>query len=410
MGNLAGSIKSQKTALIALATIMSIRMLGLFMILPVFSTAAAKFSNATPELIGLTLGIYGLTQALFQMPLGMLSDHIGRKPVILGGLLLLLIGSVIAARAHTMSILLLGRALQGSGAIGSTVLALTADLTKEASRSKAMALMGLAIGFAFTLALILGPILNGLFGLSGIFWTTSILAIFAMVLLVNVIPNTSILLTKIQNDTIFQRLKVVLKNKDLLTFNFGIFSLHAILTALFLILPMILLHTINLSEWHQVDLYLSVLFFSFLFALPFIMIAEKKNLTQSFFLGAITMIIIIEFLFSLFHHSFIAIAFLLLVFFTAFTFLEANLPSLVSKIAPAHLKGTAMGVYSSCQFFGIFIGGALGGLILKKADFSGVFLFSAFLGLTWFLVAFLKNTGLRKFTRPGSLPPLFTEK
>lgn len=407
MGNLTYS-HSKKT-LVALASIMGIRMLGLFMILPVFSAAAIRFPNATPELVGLTLGIYGLTQAFFQLPLGMLSDHIGRKPVIFFGLLLLLIGSVIAARTHSIHILLFGRALQGAGAIGSTVLAFAADLTKESSRGKAMALMGLVIGFAFTLAMVLGPILNGLFQLSGIFWITALLSVFAIILLTVVIPAAPAV-PKISDHTILQCLKITLSNKKLLALNFGIASLHAILTAMFLVLPIILSHRIKINMWHQVSLYLSVLFFSFIFALPLITISEKKNLTKIITAGAIITIIISEFLFCLYHHRFVEIALLLFVFFIAFTFLEATLPSLTSKIAPAHLKGTAMGVYSSCQFFGIFVGGAAGGYLLSKTNFVGVFLFAACMGLIWLAVILMGNTGLRKQIRPGSLPSLFVEK
>lgn len=382
----------EKSAVMSLAAIMSIRMLGLFMILPVFSVYATKMPGATATLVGVALGIYGLTQALLQMPFGALSDRLGRKPIIAAGLLLLLAGSLIAANAHSIFTLIMGRALQGAGAVGSTVLALLADLTRDESRSKAMAFMGLSIGFAFTLAMILGPLINGWFQLSGIFYATALLACAGIVLLFATVKNPPKPIGHQNNISFAQRLKIAVKNPALLRLNVGIFSLHAILTAMFLAIPLILFHTMKLSEWEQVGLYLGVLIIAFIAAVPMIIIAEKKRKMKPVFISAIATILVVQCtLFSVTHHIWLT-GLLLLIFFTAFTLLEATLPSLVSKIAPIRHKGAAMGIYSSSQFFGIFVGGALGGIILAHFHTTGVFIFCAILALIWLASALSMQT------------------
>ena len=336
---------------------MSFRMLGLFMILPVFSVAAMQLSGATPKLIGITLGIYGLTQACFQIPFGMLSDRMGRKPIILFGLILFFIGSVISALSHSIYLLMLGRALQGSGAIGSTVLATVADMTPDHSRAKAMAFIGLSIGLSFTAAMIAGPVINHYFQLSGIFWATALLSLIGAALL-NVLPSLPKPLK-----TSEKKFKDVLHNKQLLKLNAGIFSMHAILTALFIVIPIILTQQLHLSSQTQIILYLAVLIVAFILALPFIIIAEAKGKIREVFISGI-MAILAAMFFFFFAKSKLALTLTLTLFFTAFTLLEALLPSLVSKTAPPEKKGAAMGVYSSSQFLGIFVGGSAGGIVL----------------------------------------------
>lgn len=380
--------KTQKTffSVAALASIMSIRMLGLFMILPVFSVYAAQVPHATATLMGITLGIYGLTQALFQIPFGLLSDYVGRKPVIFAGLCLLMLGSIICASSHSIYTLMLGRALQGAGAIGSTVLALVADLTRDAMRGKAMAFIGLAIGFAFTIAMIAGPVLNHWFHLSGIFWATALLALCGILLLI-VIPKPQSPLKTSENIT--EKFSSLLRNTQIVRLDFGIFSLHVMLTALFIAIPILLTREMQLSEPHQIMLYLIVLILSFVFALPLIMHAERKRKIRETFLSAVFAILIVQLGLCFFYSDIRITAFLLFVFFTAFTALEALLPSLVSKFAPVKNKGAAMGLYSSSQFLGIFVGGSVGGFIFSHMHLFGIFALCAVVAALWFVIAFL---------------------
>jgi predicted MFS family arabinose efflux permease len=378
------SLQKSRFVLIVLSSIMSIRMLGLFMILPVFSAYAMQFAGATHAMIGITLGVYGLTQAMLQIPFGMLSDHLGRKRVIYFGLSLLFIGSIIAAQAHSIYTLCFARALQGSGAIGSTVLALLSDLTRDESRSKAMAFVGLAIGFAFTIAMILGPMINHYFHLAGIFTATALFALIGMGLLFLIPTPPKPLKT---TEKFVSKFSSVLRNRSLLRLDAGIFFLHACLTALFIAIPILLTQQMQLSTQHQIFLYLIVLVFAFMFALPFIIVAEKKRKMRSVFIGAIATIFCAQLLLAIFYQHLAVTAFLLFVFFTAFTLLEATLPSLVSKIAPIQNKGAAMGLYSSSQFFGIFVGGSLGGLIYTHGNVMGIFAFCAGITLIWLCFA-----------------------
>jgi len=376
-----------KTAVSSLAAIMAFRMLGLFMILPVFSLYVGKIPHATAFLIGLALGIYGLTQACLQVPFGMLSDRIGRKPIIATGLLLFAIGSIVAGFSHSIYGIILGRALQGAGAIGSTTLAMVADLTRDEDRSKAMAMIGMAIGLSFSIAMIVGPAINAWFHLDGIFWTTAVLAGAGLLLLFTVVPTPSQIMTHPRVESDRSSFKDVLKNKQLLRLDFGIFALHSILTAMFIAIPIMLTQIAKLSEHAQTTLYLIVLAFAFIAALPLIIIAESKRKMKPLFVGAIGMLVIAQFLLLLFHYSAVGIGITLLLFFIAFTLLEASLPSLVSKISPIRKKGTAMGIYSTSQFFGIFIGGSLGGLIFSHFHITGLFIFCAILGIAWFFTA-----------------------
>ncbi len=379
--------RKEYTAVLLLALIMAIRMLGLFMILPVFSLHANDFTHATPQLIGLALGVYGLTQAVLQIPLGMLSDRIGRRPVMSLGLIIFIAGSVCAAMSHSIYGLILGRALQGGGAIGSTILAMIADLTRDENRSKAMAVVGLAVGASFAVAMVVGPLLNAWVGLTGIFWVTAGLAAIAEMLVWVAIPAPPALVTK-ESSPIQTNLTKVLKNRELLRLNLSIFMLHAILTAFFIAIPIVLMRVIHLSSIGQTKLYLLVLILAFLLMLPLMVMAEKKRRMKSVFLGAIAALWLVQLLLWPFHQDLIGVSGLLLVFFIAFSLLEAVLPSWVSKVAPLRYKGAAMGCYSSAQFFGIFVGGSSGGWIYAHFGVTGIFLLGSGLALIWLIIAF----------------------
>ena len=365
---------------LAIGTILSIRMLGLFMLLPVLPSQTHAISGGTPFKIGLALGIYGLTQAAFQIPMGRLSDHIGRRTVVMIGLLLFIIGSLLGAFAHDMNTLILARAVQGMGAIGSTCLAWTSDLTPENKRTQIMGMIGLIIGLSFALALLLGPLIFHWLGIQGIFGITALLATVSL-LISWCLPsgNACQLTAPITRAALF--------NPQLLRLYFGIFSLHAMLTALFLIIPTQLMQTVAPTPLAQSSLYLAVLFAAFVTMLPAMIYAEKtKRLKSTFSLG-IALLLAAQLPLLLATPTSRIIALSLYLFFTAFTLLEAMLPAFISKIAPLARKGSAMGCYSSAQFLGIFLGGSAGGLLLKNAGATGILLMTITLASLWLLSA-----------------------
>ena len=370
-----------------LALVMAFRMLGLFMILPVFSVTATKLPGATPFLIGLALGIYGLTQAMLQMPFGALSDKLGRKPIIIGGLSLFVVGSIIAALSHSITGMIVGRALQGAGAVGSTILAMVADVTCDENRSKAMATLGLTIGLAFSVAMIIGPIINRWFELNGIFWLTGLLGVIGIVL-VTLIPKPAKLVVHTNVESRSTYFRSIITNRNLLRLDFGIFALHATLTAMFIAIPIILTHELALTEFKQVIMYLVVLVVAFVAVVPLIIISEKKRILKPFFLGAIATLLLVQVIMLVFANYSIVVIAALFIFFAAFTLLEATLPSWISKVAPIRAKGTAMGIYSTSQFFGIFMGGLLGGTMMTHFHNEGIFVLCAILALIWLVIAY----------------------
>jgi len=369
-------------ATVALASIMSMRMLGLFMIFPVFALYAQDLPGATPLLIGLAIGIYGLTQAILQIPFGMLSDRFGRKPIIYIGLFIFALGSIMAAMSTSMTGIILGRALQGCGAIASTVLALTADLSREEHRTKAMAILGMSIGASFIFALIAGPLLYRWIDVPGIFWLTAVFALTGIIILHFRVPQP--LNYNFQREPV--QFKSVLQDGQLLRLNIGILVLHLLLTSLFVVLPIALVNT-QLDAAHHWQVYVSVLIASIIAMVPFIIIAEKYRRLKIVFVGAIVVLGLSELGLSYLAHSFIGIVIMLFFFFTAVNFLESSLPSLISKIAPTKNRGAAMGVYSSSQFFGAFLGGLFGGWLHQHYSIGAVFAFCATLTLVWFILA-----------------------
>lgn len=377
----------ERRTTVSLAGVYGVRMLGLFMILPVFALYASDLEGVTPGLVGLAIGIYGLTQALFQIPLGMLSDRLGRKPVIIGGLLVFAFGSVVAAMADTITGIIIGRALQGSGAVAAATLALAADLTRETVRTRVMATIGLTIGVAFSVAMVAGPVLDRWIGVPGIFWLTVVLALLAVVIIAFAVPSPTQLKKHRDTRLVGSYLSSVLKDAQLLRLDFGIFALHMLMTANFVVLPLQLndVYGFGVSDHWQV--YLPVMFGGFVAMLPFIIIAEVKRKMKQMFSLSVAILLLSQILLFAEVGGFWGLVTGLFVFFVAFNFLEASLPSLVAKLSPADAKGTAMGIYSTSQFMGIFVGGAVGGLIHQMLGMNSVYIFGGLTALVWLLLA-----------------------
>ncbi len=371
----------ERRSVAALALLYCFRMLGLFMVLPLLALYAADLPGATPSRIGLALGIYGLTQALLQVPLGWLSDRIGRKPVIIGGLLIFALGSVVAALADSVAGIILGRALQGAGAIASTVMAMVADLTREEQRTKAMALVGVSIGFSFTLALILGPVVASLGNLSAVFWLTALLALAGIAIVACLVPTPGPVAVTAR----VQSMGAALRNPLLFRLNYGVFVLHFVLTASFLVVPGVLEHSLGVDRGEHWLVYLPVLVLSLAGMLPLMVLAERGGRLRLAFLLAIGTVIAALAGLDILSLSPMVYAALWL-FFVGFNYLEATLPSLLSKSVSADNKGAAMGVFSTCQFLGVFAGGAGGGWLLQHAGTGALTAACLLLAAAWWLL------------------------
>lgn len=362
-------------------------MLGLFLILPVFAVYARQLPDHSAFLVGIALGIYGLTQAVLQIPLGMLSDRVGRKPVIVGGLLVFCLGSIIAATADSLAGVIVGRALQGAGAIAAAVMALLADLTRDEQRTKAMLLLGITIGGSFVASLLLGPVLDRAIGVRGIFWLTAMLALMAVALLLATVPTPVRRGHHLDTQPIPAQFLDVLYHKELLRLDLGILVLHGVLTALFVVVPIALLEHGGLPLHQHWRVYLPAMLLSLLIVFPAISLGERKRKVRHILLGAGSVLLVSQGLLFQAHQSLPELAVGLFLFFVGFNTLEGMLPSLVSKVAPVDSKGTAIGIYSTFEFFGVFVGGAVGGWLHGRYGIAGVFLFAAALLLLWLAVA-----------------------
>ena len=376
----------ERRSVSSLALLYSFRMLGLFMVLPLLSLYAGDMPGATPSLIGLALGAYGLTQAGLQLPLGWLSDQVGRKPVIIGGLLVFALGSVLAATADSLWGIVIGRAVQGAGAIAATVMALVADLTSTEQRTKAMAIVGMSIGLSFAVALVLGPVIAAVGGLASVFWVTALLAGGGIAIVALLVPTPDA--GGVMHSDVGARPRLfgrALRDLALLRLNFGVFSLHFILMACFLVVPGALEQLAGVDRAHHWQVYLPVLVLSVVGMLPLMRIAERGGRPREMFLCGIALLALAIPMLGL-ASSAMVLYLALWLFFVGFNYLEATLPSQVSKSVFAGGKGTALGIYSTCQFLGTFAGGAGGGWLVQHFGQLSLVGLCLGLALAWWLL------------------------
>ncbi|WP_120965069.1 MFS transporter [Comamonas sp. lk] len=371
----------------ALALIFALRMLGLFLVLPVFALEARKYPGGDdPAMVGLAMGLYGLTQAVFQLPLGLASDRFGRKRVIVAGLFVFAAGSLLAAMADSLTGLMLGRGLQGAGAVSAAVTALLADLTRDGVRTKAMALVGGSIGLMFALALVLAPLLSAWVGLSGIFGLTCALALAGVAVVLWVVPPEP----KQHANAPKGKFSDLLRHTDLLRLNFGVFILHTVQMSMWVAVPAMLVQAgvVKQEHWH---IYLPAVVLSF-FAMGALFSMERKGKLRTALLAAIALVLMVQIGLGMLAASGTiptvwCMALLMFLFFCGFNALEATQPSLVSRMAPAPLRGAALGAYNTLQSLGLFAGGAIGGAIAKWAGAPGLFALTSVLVLLWLIVS-----------------------
>jgi len=375
--------RDERRAGASLAAIFGLRMLGLFLILPVFAVYAPTLAGGDDVLmVGLAIGAYGLTQAFFQIPYGMASDRYGRKPVIVSGLLLFAAGSFLAAAADSIHWVIAGRVIQGAGAISAAVTALAADLTREQHRTKVMAMIGSTIGLVFALSLVLAPPLYTAIGMPGIFALTGMLALGAIVLLFKAVPAQPA-----TGNVVRVPFSVVLYHGQLARMNFGVLALHMMQTALWVVVPRLLADGGGLPVGEHWKVYLPAVLISFAVMVPAIIAAEKHGQMKRVFVGAILLLASVQVGFATMGSGIYLLAFWLVLFFVGFNVMEALQPSLISRLAPPGAKGTALGVYNTTQSFGLFLGGALGGWLLKDFGAAAVQGFCAVLATIWLLLA-----------------------
>ncbi len=378
---------SEMRVVAALALLYVFRMLGLFMVFPVMMVFGGAYKDATPLLLGLALGGYGLTQAIFQIPLGLLSDVWGRKSVILLGFLIFVAGSLVAATTDSVWGLIAGRALQGAGAIAGAVMALVGDLTSEQNRTKAMAVIGACIGLSFSLAMVLGPVLAAAGGLAAIFWASACMALVGMAVLYLLVPDPPADIRQGSDGlAVPALLKGAFANGDLMRLDFGVFALHFALTSVFVAVPLVLTSSgVTVEQhWHY---YLPIMLSAFVLMLPLMYVAERRRKIKEVFIGAVALLVVAEAFLSYVSGLGYWLAGLL-VFFVGFNLLEAILPSLVSKLAPAGNKGTAMGIFSTSQFLGAASGGVVGGFCYQHWGFASVMAAALLVNTVWLVWAF----------------------
>ncbi|MBS0974592.1 MFS transporter [Serratia rubidaea] len=376
----------ERRATWGLGTVFSLRMLGMFMVLPVLTTYGMALNGASETLIGIAIGIYGLAQAVFQIPFGLISDRIGRKPLIVGGLLVFALGSAIAALSDSIWGIILGRALQGSGAIAAAVMALLSDLTREQNRTKAMAFIGISFGITFAIAMVLGPVITHALGLHALFWMIAALALCGIVITLLVVPSADRHVLNRESSMVRGSFSKVLSNPRLLKLNLGIMCLHILLMSSFVALPLAMEKAGLAASSHWI-VYLVTMLVSFVSVVPFIIYAEKKRRMKQVFMGCVAVLFAAELVLLISGQHLWGIIAGVQLFFMAFNVMEAILPSLISKESPAGYKGTAMGVYSTSQFIGVAIGGSLGGWLYGLHGAGLVFIAGALIAAGWFIIS-----------------------
>ena len=371
---------AERRAGIGLASIFALRMLGLFLILPVFSIYAKELPSGNDmALVGLALGAYGLTQTFLQIAYGAASDRFGRKPVIVFGLVLFAVGSFVAAQSTDIYGIISGRVLQGAGAISAAVTALAADLTREQHLTKTMAMIGSSIGLVFALSMVGAPLLYSGIGMSGIFNLTGVLSLLAIFVVLKIVPAAPAM-PRLPGWTSFVE---VLVHPQLLRMNYGVFTLHLIQTAMWILVPSALVSSGHLPVGEHWKVYLPAVLLSFVAMVPAIIAAEKHGKMKLVFNAAIALLFVVQLGFGLFGSGEYALFFWLMLFFVSFNVLEATQPSLISRIAPPHAKGAALGIYNTTQSLGLFLGGTLGGTLAKFSGPGSVWIACAVLALVW---------------------------
>ncbi|MFP3019511.1 MAG: MFS transporter [Arsenophonus sp.] len=372
-------------AIWGLGAVFTLRMMGMFIVLPILSNYGRELKNANELLLGLTIGIYGISQAIFQIPFGLMSDRFGRKKLIISGLLIFIFGSVIAAITNSIWGIIIGRALQGAGAISSVIIALISDLTSEQNRTKAMVFIGISFGITFAISIVLGPIITYIIGLHGLFWGIGLLAFGSVLIMIFIVPDSQCHIINYKTHFMKNNVKKIINNRQLLKFNFDILCLHTLLMANFVVLPLVIIDS-GLQDKQHWKVYLSTLFISFIMVLPFIIYAEKKYRIKEIFLLFIGILFISELFFCFSNNHFFLIVIGLQLFFISFSVMETLLPSLISKEAPIRYKGTTMALYSISQFLGVALGGILGGLFFQLNGSFLVFIANLILCICWFFI------------------------
>jgi len=387
----------ERRAGLSLAALFMCRMLGLFLLLPVFAVAAKELPGGNDAArVGLALGMYGLTQAFMQIPFGLASDKWGRRPVVVFGLVLFVVGSIICAVGNDLFWITLGRAIQGSGAISAAVTAWLADATRDEVRTKAMAMIGASIGLTFAVSLVAAPVLVGWGGLTGLFWTIAALGVAALGIAAWVVPEAPRTVGSAPAS-----LSGVVAHPDLLRLNLGVFTLHLIQVALFVVVPAALTQTGGLAAGALWKVYLPVVLASFVVMVPVIGVTERFATHRKTMLAAIAGLVLVCVFFAWAQRHFAWLVAALIAFFSVFNILEAMQPSLVSRVAPPALKGLALGFYNTSQAIGLFLGGALGGALASRLGPDSVFQAAAVLAAMWLLAAWgMKPLPARVSGRP----------